>query len=123
LEFEIEQSLYDRRCQLADLYNEEMDTWRKMILSRVETQEDRKQRIKDRAYALQEARNRNREEFVKACYTQQWRDACDDARTLDSKQLTIFMQRERVRQIEVRAFEKLQKAMLVAARAKNLIEA
>ena len=57
-------------------------------------------RIKDRAYALKEARESNRKGFIDACYTRQWRDACDDARTLDSKQMTKYMQSERIRQIE-----------------------
>ena len=47
----------------------------------------------------------------------------DDPTTLEDLASQYGVSRERVRQIEVRAFEKLQKAMLVAARAKNLIEA
>jgi len=47
----------------------------------------------------------------------------DDPTTLEELASQYGVSRERVRQIEVRAFEKLQKAMLVAARAKNLIEA
>jgi RNA polymerase sigma-32 factor len=47
----------------------------------------------------------------------------DDPTTLEELASQYGVSRERVRQIEVRAFEKLQKAMLVAARAKNLLEA
>ena len=47
----------------------------------------------------------------------------DDPTTLEELASQYGVSRERVRQIEVRAFEKLQKAMLVAARAKNLVEA
>jgi RNA polymerase sigma-32 factor len=47
----------------------------------------------------------------------------DDPTTLEDLASQYGVSRERVRQIEVRAFEKLQKAMLVAARAKNLVEA
>jgi len=97
---ELEMALHDRRQELANLYNEEMDLWRSMVMSRVETQEDRKQRIKERAYALKEAREEARQKHVKVAYNNQWRDACDDARTLDSKAMTKFMQRERVAQIE-----------------------
>ena len=49
-------------------------------------------RIKERAYALKEAREEARQKFVDAAYKNQWRDACDDARTLDSKAVTRFMQ-------------------------------
>jgi RNA polymerase sigma-32 factor len=47
----------------------------------------------------------------------------DDPTTLEDLASQYGVSRERVRQIEVRAFEKLQKAMLAAARDKNLIEA
>ena len=47
----------------------------------------------------------------------------DEPTTLEELAAQYGVSRERVRQIEVRAFEKLQKAMLVAAREKNLVEA
>lgn len=39
-------------CRLADLFNDEMESWHHEILSRVETTEDRKNKIRERAYAL-----------------------------------------------------------------------
>jgi RNA polymerase sigma-32 factor len=47
----------------------------------------------------------------------------DDPTTLEELAGQYGVSRERVRQIEVRAFEKLQKAMKSSAREKNLIEA
>ena len=47
----------------------------------------------------------------------------DDPTTLEDLASQYGVSRERVRQIEVRAFEKLQKAMLAAAREKNLVDA
>ena len=47
----------------------------------------------------------------------------DEPTTLEELAAQYGVSRERVRQIEVRAFEKLQKAMLAAARDKNLVEA
>jgi RNA polymerase sigma-32 factor len=47
----------------------------------------------------------------------------DNPTTLEDLAAEYGVSRERVRQIEVRAFEKLQKGMLTAAKAKNLIEA
>jgi hypothetical protein len=45
---EIEQQyakqLLRRKQQLANLYNEEMETWRAAVMAKVETQEDRKAR-------------------------------------------------------------------------------
>ncbi|AWM78342.1 RNA polymerase sigma factor RpoH [Phenylobacterium parvum] len=47
----------------------------------------------------------------------------DDPTTLEDLASQYGVSRERVRQIEVRAFEKLQKAMIASAREKNLVEA
>ena len=46
----------------------------------------------------------------------------DEPTTLEDLASQYGVSRERVRQIEVRAFEKLQKAMLAAARDQNLVE-
>lgn len=53
----------------------------------------------ERAYALRDTREKQRQELVNQKYAQQWRDSCDDARTLDSKATTLFMNQERLRQI------------------------
>ena len=47
----------------------------------------------------------------------------DDPVTLEDLSEQYGVSRERIRQIEVRAFEKLQKAMREAAREQGLIEA
>ncbi len=57
-------------------------------------------RIMERAYALKDARDSEREKYVRECYNRQWRDACDDARSLDSAALTVHMSNERIAQIE-----------------------
>jgi hypothetical protein len=115
---------------LADLYNYEIEAWRAEAIARVETQEDRKarsvlvfgcglqsliesylsihDRIMERAYALRDARENERKAIVKQKYDAQWRDACDDARTLDSKAMTIYMNQERIRQIEEKKSRKQQ---------------
>lgn len=89
-----------RRQQLAELYNREIEEWRSEALMRVETQEDRKARIMERAYALRDAREKERLETVRAKYDLQWRDACDDARALDSVAMTTFMANQRLQQME-----------------------
>jgi len=53
-----------------------------------------------KAYALRDSREATREQFVKGCFDAQWRDACDDARSLDSIALTKFMGKERINQIQ-----------------------
>jgi len=103
----LEYTLYDRKCALADLYNREIAQWRQEVMERVETQEERKARIMERAYALRDARESARQKIVQEKYDQQWRDACDDARTLDSKALSQFMNDERKRQIEEKRLHKI----------------
>lgn len=97
-EWEVE--LYNRRCMLAELYNEEITGWRNEVLSKVESQESRKERIMERACALRDARESQRLKLVQEKYDIQWRDACDDARTLDSKAMTQHMNKSRLQQIE-----------------------
>lgn len=53
-----------------------------------------------KAYALRDARESSREQFVKGCYDAQWRNACDDARALDSIAMTKYMNQERLNQIK-----------------------
>ena len=54
----------------------------------------------ERAYALREAREKERLRIVREKYDEQWRDACDDARTLDSKAMTRYMNEQRLQQIQ-----------------------
>lgn len=53
----------------------------------------------ERAYALRDAREKERLQVVKEKLDQQWREACDDARTLDSKAMTKYMNDQRLQQI------------------------
>lgn len=76
---EYEDNLHQRRKRLAALYNDEMEQWKAEVVSRVETTEDRKRRIMERAYALRDAREKARNEYVKKRLDDQWRDSCDDA--------------------------------------------
>jgi uncharacterized protein YaiI (UPF0178 family) len=48
-------------------------------------------RMIERAYALRDARENERRKIVKEKTQQQWRNACDDVRILDSKALTQYM--------------------------------
>lgn len=102
-------NLINRQRALAELYETEMEQWKDEVLSKVETVEERKARIMERAYALRDARESARLEYVKRRYDDQWRDACDDARTLDSESMTAFMAKERLRQME----EKIKKKQML----------
>jgi hypothetical protein len=66
-------------------------------------------RIMEKAYKLKEAREEEQRKFVEDAYARQWRDACDDARTLDSVALTKYMNNQRLQQLEekMRAKEQL----------------
>jgi hypothetical protein len=61
----------------------------------------------DRARTLRDNREAEKNNFVQSKYDAQWRDACDDARTLDSKAMTKFMAEERARQIQQKQKDKI----------------
>ena len=71
----------------------------------------------ERAYALRDAREKARQDFVKEKLDQQWRDSCDDARTLDSKAMVKFMNDERVRQIK----EKVQRKQMLTSQENDFL--
>lgn len=74
-------------------------------------------RIRQRAYALREAREKARLEVANQKYDQQWRLSCDDARTLDSKALDRYMNEERVNQIK----EKMQRKQQLSAQEDSYV--
>ena len=93
--------LEDEDANQAEAYaeTEEMDTRRAMLMQAMDALNDREKDI------LMERRLR------------------DDPLTLEELSERYDVSRERIRQIEVRAFEKLQKAMRAAAEERNLVDA
>lgn len=65
-------------------------------------------RIMERAYQLRDTREKARQEYVQKRLDDQWRDSCDDARTLDSKAMVKFLNQERLRQIQEKIERKQQ---------------
>ncbi|CAM9443399.1 unnamed protein product [Ectocarpus sp. 12 AP-2014] len=96
-------ALLARRRRVADLYNREMEQWEHEILNSAETMEERKTRILEKATKLKNAREAARRNYVQECYDRQWRDACDDARTLDSKANTEWVTAQRWEQVAEKA--------------------
>ena len=47
---------------------------------------------------MRDERERTRRAFVKKCYDDQWRSACDEARLLDSKAITNHVNQARMAQ-------------------------
>jgi cilia- and flagella-associated protein 53 len=112
-------SVIERRRLLADIYNSEMEMWREEVMNKVESVEERKARIMERAYALRDARESKRQSYLQECYDRQWKDACDDARTLDSIAMNKWVGKERKdhiqRNIEQRGSDKAAEDEWVAA--------
>lgn len=100
LQDEDQYQLFYRRSELASLYNDELQNWQQEVLSKVETIEERKERIMKKAFALRDSREKGRMEHVEAAYKRQWRDSNDDSRTLNSEALTKFMAAERNQQMK-----------------------
>ena len=88
-------NLEGRRRSLTALYNDEMASWTAEINDIGESPGERKEALRARATALRDAREKDRREFVESCYQKQWRDQCDDARTLDSKAMMKFVSSDR----------------------------
>jgi hypothetical protein len=65
----------------------------------------------ERAHALKDAREKERQEFVKQMYDDKWRDECDDARTLDSQAMSMYMDKHRQDQIQ----EKVRRKQAITA--------
>lgn len=72
----------------------------------------------ERAHALKNAREKERQDFVKQCYDNRWRDACDDARTLDSQALESYVNQERQKQIE----DKIRRKQAISAEENAFLE-
>lgn len=88
-------NLEGRRRSLTALYNDEMASWTAEINDIGDSPGERKEALRARATALRDAREKDRREFVESCYQKQWRDQCDDARTLDSKAMMKFVSSDR----------------------------
>ncbi|KAG1713100.1 hypothetical protein DVH05_000826 [Phytophthora capsici] len=97
-----ESELHSRRLRLAELYNREMEQWRDECLANVETPEDRKQKMIQRALALKERRERERRAIVEEKLLQQYRESCDDCRVEDSMKVQQLVLTDRDKQLEER---------------------
>ncbi|CAM9425586.1 unnamed protein product [Chrysoparadoxa australica] len=97
-----QEALNDRRRELAELYSNEMDAWEEEVKNRVETMEQHKERMRSKALALRDAREADKKKMVQEMYDRQWRDACDDARTLDSSATVKWVASQRWQQTEER---------------------
>eukprot|EP01041_Mallomonas_annulata_P000466 gene466-872_t len=96
---EQEKSLQQRRRQLGDLYSDEMENWTQEILSRVETNEEKKNKIKERAYALRETRRQEQQKIYEEKLEKQIKDGLDEYRTASSKKMTREVKNEVLKQI------------------------
>ena len=84
-----------------------------LILSQKQEYDDKKQLLQESIKILDERERKIIEE----------RKLSENPKTLDELSKKYKISRERIRQIETKAFEKLQKAMLNSSKSKNLITA
>lgn len=113
-----QQRLLERKRRLAGLLNEEMNRWQETIMTAVESVEDRNASISRRAIALRDAREAERRAYVDECYRRQWKDSCDDGRHMDAQEMTKFIKKERLRQIDMQA----EQAVEAKAHEEKLVE-
>ncbi|KAJ0401212.1 hypothetical protein ATCC90586_010165 [Pythium insidiosum] len=72
-----ESQLHSRRLRLAELYNSEMEAWKEACLANVETPEDRKQQMIQRALELKQRRERERLALAEEKRMQHYRPVSD----------------------------------------------
>jgi len=78
-----------RRKKINELYEYERRTWQEEIDKINEIPFEQKVKdIRERAYRLKDRREKENEAFVKECYDRQWREGCDEIRTLSAKAMT-----------------------------------
>ncbi|KAF0682695.1 Aste57867_25213 [Aphanomyces stellatus] len=94
-----ESNLASRRLKLASLFNAEMDLWKQMCLENIETPEERKQKMVARASELKEKREAARKAYVDEKRLQQYRESCDDNRSLESAHVVAQVVQEREKQL------------------------
>ena len=103
--------------------NGETDEWQdwlvdksldqELLISQKQEYDDKKNLLKDAMKIL----NEREEEIIKA------RRLSENPKTLEELSKKYKISRERIRQIETKAFEKLQKSMINASKSKNLLPA
>jgi len=118
--------LDERKKNLQSLYSSEMTDWEQTIQSSREiSQEDRINQIRDRAYMLKDQREKERQQFVSECYERQWKDACEELRILESKQVLNRLTKDRallIKQKELIAEQKQQAMEFEDTAAMSLIQ-
>ena len=84
-----------------------------LIISQKQEYDDKKDLLKDAMLTL----NEREKEIIEA------RRLSENPKTLEELSKKYNISRERIRQIETKAFEKLQKVMINASKSKNLLPA
>ena len=98
-----ENAMTERRQRLASLLAADAAEWRREVEMFGETIETRKKRLSDRARALGERREKERQANVDECYRRQRRAACDDVRSRDSQAVLEMVAESRKDQIVEKA--------------------
>ena len=97
------QKLQERQFEIRDLYaREELELRKELEKSNYVSIDDRMKAIRERATVLQEKRAKEKEALVKACYDRQWRDGCDDVRTLKAKAITDRLMFDRKNALDIK---------------------
>ena len=82
-------SLKKRQTKIRELYEKEELDWRvKIEILQHASKDNRIKEIREKANSLKEKREKERQDFVNLCYERQWRDGCDELRSLHSKAIT-----------------------------------
>ena len=93
-------SLAKRRARLADLIRRDEAVYKREIDSRVETIDQRKERMAKRAYELRDRREAATQRKAQELYMKRFRLGCDELRGLEGQKQSRFIFEERQKQVE-----------------------
>jgi len=93
-----EQLLQARRQKLAELLASDDQLYRQEIVSRQETSTQKAKRLILHARKLKEEREERRQRFAEEMREKQWRNGCDDLRTLDGEYYRLHINQEVINQ-------------------------
>lgn len=93
-------ALQQRRAQLAMLLTAEDEQYREELAATVESSSDRAKRLVKEARRLKGEREDKRRAFADEQLERQWKEGCDDLRTIDSAFFKIHCNTEVLKQID-----------------------
>jgi hypothetical protein len=116
-----EQILKNKRARLAAKLTEEDARYREEVASLVETPQERAKRMVANARKFKQERESRRALYAQHAMERQWKESCDDLRTIDSKYFNSYCGEQVKRQMDKRK-EKLEEIQVEEKQWADMLE-